>query len=63
MDEEKNIRGPDDITEESSHPGARDGVDRELLEEIRIMIVFRELIRQDMAEFVNNMKGEKNGEL
>ena len=42
MSEENPIRGPD---EEKA---------RELREEIMIMISFRELVRQDMCEFVKN---------
>ncbi len=42
MSEENPIRGPD---EEKA---------RELREEIMIMIIFRELVRQDMCEFVKN---------
>lgn len=44
MDDCNSIRGPD---------GA---VDKELLDEIRIMIIFKALIEQDMHEFIE--KGE-----
>ncbi|MBR6228619.1 MAG: hypothetical protein IKQ97_02685 [Eubacterium sp.] len=44
MSDKHLIRGPDG------------DIDKELLEEIRIMFVFQELIRQDMREFVEKGK-------
>ena len=50
MDDCNSIRGPD---------GA---VDKELLDEIRIMIIFKALIEQDMREFIKDGKGPPKDE-